>query len=107
MKKGTQWNFNLVFKTPIIPVIIVLTLFFLLAGCSSGTVEEVGVTILSHERDDAPLGCIGTNWRTSVVDDKGRLGSWCGKYGTPGMKVTGYYRQGHWDSIMNGLWRLP
>ena len=85
---------------------LILALLLALAACSQGQVEQVSVTILDHHYTDALMGCVGTNWETSVIDEKQRLGSWCGKWGEPGMRVTGYYRTGHWDPPQNGLYRV-
>jgi Ni2+-binding GTPase involved in maturation of urease and hydrogenase len=81
--------------------VFAVSLIIGLVGC--GKTEEVTVTITRIETESTKWGCIGTDKRTFVKTDDGRVAYICNEWGKPGEQIKGYWKTGHPDSAVNGF----
>ena len=75
----------------------------MLSGCSLGSEEEVSVIIIKAYTEKTNWGCIGTDFRTVIKTEDGRVDDICGWYGEVGDIFTGTWKKGHWDHVVNGF----
>lgn len=75
----------------------------LLAACESVKREPVTATITEVFEDKSPMGCMGTNWNTTIRTEDGRVDKICGKFGARGDKIRGCWLSGGYDYSMNGF----
>jgi hypothetical protein len=77
-------------------------LLLLLSGCSKTPnihTEPVTMTVVEIVDASSNWSCIGTNDKTLLRGDDGRVAHICGKWGNPGDKIRGCWHSGHEESI--------
>ena len=76
----------------------------LFASCSKGITTPCKAVITVHEHESGKWqGCIGTDWKTYVKTLDGNVDYVCGKVGTLGDTISGWWTEGHYESTMNGF----
>lgn len=78
----------------------------MLAGCSAGTESHIEMYVVETYEDSATMGCMGTNWNTTLRADDGRTDRLCGKWGKPGDKISGCWISGSSNNDRNGFHRV-
>ncbi len=62
--------------------------------------------VVSHLQKEGNWGCIGEDYKTYFISKDGRSDYWCGVWGKPDDKISGYWHTGHMDHVVNGFRRF-